>query len=349
MNLVYANVAQLVERQLPKLDVAGPNPVIRSFFKIFLLTHKLRRVTMLSFKRICIIFMCIILVLPVLLFGQGYVQQVGSNGSVNWTQQVIRCTGIGAPNPDAPMAAQRSGALRAAKLDALRNLLETVKGITLSSETVVDGAMLTSDVIRTRVEGALRGFRVVDTRYMSSQDVEVDVEVPLAGIVLDALLPHNFGGGALMTGGQLLCPTCGQAWPAGKSVPTGVTLIQVGEGGMTASSSVSTGLIVDATGLGARPAMAPVILDENGEEVYGSKYVSREYATDIGMVGYEKDINRARYNERVADNPMVVKGIKVSGTNKTDIIISLADATKIHNAASNMNFLQNCKVMVILD
>ena len=29
-----ANVAQLVERQLPKLDVAGSNPVIRSFLYI---------------------------------------------------------------------------------------------------------------------------------------------------------------------------------------------------------------------------------------------------------------------------------------------------------------------------
>jgi hypothetical protein len=32
MFLTKANVAQLVERQLPKLDVAGSNPVIRSFY-----------------------------------------------------------------------------------------------------------------------------------------------------------------------------------------------------------------------------------------------------------------------------------------------------------------------------
>ena len=95
--------------------------------------------------------------------------------------------------------------------------------------------------------------------------------------------------------------------------------------------------------------MAPKLLNEQGEEIYGSKFVSREYAVDIGMVGYEKDIDRAAKNERVADTPLVVKGVQASGQNKTDVIISAADATKIHNYAANMNFLQHCKVMFVLD
>lgn len=293
----------------------------------------------------------LVLALPVLLLGQGYVQNVGTSGNVNWTLQVIRCTGIGAPNPNLPQAAQRASALRVAKQDALRNILETVKGINLTSETLVENAMLVSDVIRTSVEGALRGYRIVDTRYMSTGDVEVDVEAPLTGVILNTLLPQDFGGGILMTGGQLLCPTCGQPWPSGKPVPSGVTLIQAGEGSgdVQTSGMVYTGLVIDTRGLGVRPAMAPKIMDEKGEEVYGSRFVSREYAVDIGMVGYEKDINRARLNERVADNPLIIKGVKSSGPNKTDIMISNADAMKIHNAAANMNFLQHCKVMFILD
>lgn len=304
---------------------------------------------MLHSKKFFIVLVCLGLVLPAVLLGQGYVQQVGATGNVNWTQQVIRCTGVGGPNPNVPLAAQRAGALRAAKVEALRNLLETVKGVYLTSETTVENAMLTSDVIRTRVEGALRGFRVVDTRYMSSNDVEVDVEVPLTGIVMDALVGQEFGGGMLQTGGQLLCPTCGQPWPAGKPVPAGVTLIQTGTGAMETGSAVYTGLVLDARGLGVRPAMAPKVMDERGEEVYGSRFVSREYAIDLGMAGYEKDLNRARMNERVADNPLVVKAIEAAGPNKTDIVISSVDAMKIHNAAANMNFLQHCKVMVLLD
>jgi hypothetical protein len=304
---------------------------------------------MLKTKKAVIVLVCAILALPVFLLGQGYVQQVGSTGNVDWTQQMIKCTGIGAPNQNQPAAAQRAGALRAAKLDAFRNLLETVKGVQVTSETEVNNAMLVSDVIRTRVEGALRGFQVVDTRYMSSGDVEVDVQVPLTGVVLDALLPQSqyFGGGVLMTGGQPLCPTCGQPWPQGKPVPSGVQLIQMG--GEQIGGGVFTGLVVDARGLGLRPAMAPKVLDDRGEEIYGSRYVSREYAVDIGMVGYEKNLDRARMNERVADNPLVIRGVEASGPNKADVVVNNADAMKVHNAAANMNFLQHCKVMFLLD
>jgi hypothetical protein len=290
----------------------------------------------------------LLVILPALVFAQGYEQQIGS-GNVNWTNQVVRATGIGAPNVNLPLPQQRAGAIKAAKMDALRNLLETVKGVNLNSETLVENAIVTSDVIQTKVEGAIKGYRVMDTRYMSSGDVEVDVEVPLTGILSDALLPQSFGGGMLMTGGQLFCPTCGQPWPAGKPVPAGMTL----SGGETfaeaSSGGVVSGLIVDARGLGLRPAMAPKVLDEKGDEVYGSKFVSREYAVDIGMVGYDKDVNRAAKNERVANTPMVVKGIQASGPNKTDVVISSADAQRVHGAAVNMSFLQHCKVMFVLD
>ncbi|RKY81984.1 hypothetical protein DRQ07_02620 [candidate division KSB1 bacterium] len=297
-------------------------------------------------KSMALIFVMLLFVS--VLSAQDYVQSVGAAGNVDWTKQVIRCTGIGAPNPNDPVTAQRAGALRAAKLDALRNILETVQGISLTSETEVRNAMIADDNIRTRIQGAIRGFRVVDTRYMSTGDVEVDVEVPITGVLSDALLPREFGGGVLMTGGQLLCPVCGQPWPAGKPVPAGVKLIRAGDSSQDNTSAVYTGLIIDARELDVRPAMAPKVIDPQGDEIYGSKFVSRDYAVDIGMVGYEKSIESAVKNERVADNPLVVKAIDVKGPNKTDLVISEADARKIHNAASNMNFLQRCKVMFIL-
>jgi len=67
-------------------------------------------------------------VLPLCLFGQGYMQDVGS-GQVDWTKQVVQSTGIGAPNVNLPLPQQRAGAIRAAKLDALRTCLKR-SGIT---------------------------------------------------------------------------------------------------------------------------------------------------------------------------------------------------------------------------
>jgi len=89
-----------------------------------------------------------------LVFAQQPLMQVVDKGEINWAEQSIRATGSGAPNPDAPnIAAARLGAERAAKADALRNILETVKGVRIDSETLVVNAMTQNDVIRTRVQG----------------------------------------------------------------------------------------------------------------------------------------------------------------------------------------------------
>ena len=278
-------------------------------------------------------------------------QNFGENQSVNWTNQVVRATGIGAANPNLPTAAQRSNAIRAAQLDALRNLLETIKGVYLSSETTVRNAMVENDVIRTRVEGLAQNFKQVEgPKYMSDGSVEIVYEMPITGAILDALLPGQFGGGQYMTAGQMVCPTCGQPWPQGRPVPPGVNLQQVGGTTMTATAGGAyTGLVVDCKGLGIRPAMAPKIVDEQGNEIYGSKFVSREWAVEIGMVGYDKDVTRARQNDRVTNNPLVIKGMQASGPNKTDIVISNADAAMIHQASANQNFLDKCKVMFIVN
>ncbi len=253
------------------------------------------------------------------------VQQIPNGGTVNWQDQIIKGTGIGAPNPKVPFAAQRAGAIRAAKLDALRQLLETVKGMNLTAETTVRNAMVENDVIQTRVSGIVKNFRETDIRYLSDGSVEVDVEIPLSGILLDALLPQQIGG---QTPAQ----------------------VQYGVAPQPAfANAVYSGLIIDARGLGLRPAMAPRIIDEDGNEIYGTGFVSRDYAVQIGVVGYDKDINRAKSNERVKDNPMIVKALSVSGTNKTDIVVSNADAANILAAGKNLNFMEQCKVMFILD
>lgn len=271
-----------------------------------------------------LVYVLFFIVLSTQLSAQIY-QQVPNAGSVNWQDQMLHATGIGAPNPQVPLAAQRAGAIRAAKMDALRQMLETVKGMSLTSETTVRNAMIENDVIETQVSGVVKNFKAVDTRYLSDGSVEVDVEMPLSGILLDAILPQQMGG---MAPGNLNYNVAPQA---------------------SYTNSVITGLIIDARGLGLRPAMAPKVLDENGNEVYGTGYISRDYAVQIGVVGYEKDINRAMADDRVKSNAAVIKAVRVEGTNQSDVVISNADAANIQAAAKNLNFMEQCKVMFILD
>ena len=242
------------------------------------------------------------------------VETIGA-GEVNWTNQTIRATGSGAPNPSAPnVAVARLGAERAAKADALRNLLETVKGVRIDSETTVVNAMTQNDVIHSRVQGFIRGARVVDKRYFSDGAVEVDIALPLIGEFADSLLPAT---------GGLSVPSMG--------------------------NPVYTGLIIDTKGLGLRPAMSPKVLDEDGREVYGSAYVSREFAIQQGIVGYAKDIQAARQNERVSNNPIIVKGIKTEGPGSSNVVIRNPDADMLRDSSRNLSFLSQCRVMFIVD
>jgi hypothetical protein len=117
-----------------------------------------------------------------------------STGAINWTTGEIVATGIGAP-PSKPVNQAQARAMteRAAYVVALRNLLETVKGVQVDSVSVVENFMVKSDVIRARVNGIVNGARVVDKKYMSDGSVEVKVAMTMKGKFLDALVPETFG------------------------------------------------------------------------------------------------------------------------------------------------------------
>ncbi len=247
---------------------------------------------------------------------QPLVQPMGT-GEINWGEQVIRATGSGAPNPDAPnIAAARIGAERAAKADALRNLLEIVKGVRIDSQTLVINAMTQSDVIRTQVQGIVQGARVINTRYLSDGGVEVMLEVGMATSIAKAVIPpQDFGN---------------------QTVPK-------------AGNPVYSGVIFDCRGLDLRPAMSPKVLDEEGREVYGSAFVSQEWATKYGVMGYVKDLDAAKKNDRVAANPLVIKGVKVSGMGNSNLVITNTDAQGLRDMTKNLSFLEQCRVLVVVD
>lgn len=256
-------------------------------------------------------------------FCQQPLTQVIGSGEINWAEQTIRATGGGAPNPDAPnIAAARLGAERAAKADALRNILETIKGVRIDSETMVVNAMTQNDVIRTRVQGIVRGARVVSTRYLSDGAVEVTVEIRMA----------NPSAPADTLGATVLPP---QSFGT-QTVPK-------------AGDPVYTGVVFDARGLNIRPAMSPKILDEEGREVYGSAFVSHEWATKYGILGYVKDLEAAKKNDRVAANPLVVKANKAAGTSGCDLVISNSDAQGMRDMSKNLSFLEQCRVLIVVD
>jgi hypothetical protein len=68
---------------------------------------------------------------------------------------------------------------RAAKVDALRNLLEIVYGIQIDARTTVRDFVTQSDVVRSRVRAVVQGAREIDYLVQADGTAEVTVEVTL--------------------------------------------------------------------------------------------------------------------------------------------------------------------------
>jgi hypothetical protein len=246
-------------------------------------------------------------------------------GCIDWTTRIIYARGIGAPNMEVPESARRPGAIRAAQHIAMRDALETLKGIYLNSSTTVENFMVKSDVITSHVNGFLRGFEQKGKeKYMSDGSVEVTMAIPLDGL----------GG----IGDQLFGTSIGEK-------PT----VTSWEGPKGKKQTVFTGLIIDCKGLTIKPALSPRVLDESGREVYGSAYVTREWAIKYGIAGYSREIKDAAKLDRVGKTPGQIKALKASGENSTDIVISDADAADIRSANQNLKFLSECRVVFVVD
>jgi len=310
------------------------------------------------------------------------------SGVINWTIGEVYATGIGAP-PSNPsnMAQARAMAERAAYVVALRNLLETVKGVRVDSESVVENFMVKSDLIRTKVDGIVKGARVVKTQYMSDGSVEVLVAMSIRGAFLNAIVPDTFGRTGTVGSSFPIKPSLPAPAPApasepapkpAKPTPPPVPPVpdlkpepvkpapqpekkvepkkpDVPQPAPVASApptvafkgGVATGLVIDGTGLGLRPALLPRIIDQQGQEVYVGQVVTRTNAVEQGVAGYAKDVNAAANNFRVTDNPAVIKGLRATGNTKTDVVIAQADAQTLREMGNKGDFLQYCRVIIV--
>lgn len=291
--------------------------------------------------------------------GTQYVEHT-DNGAVNWETGVMTAIGIGAPPANAVNTAQARGmAKRAATVIARRNLLELLRGVQINSDTTIKNFMVANDVVVSRIRGFLQNSQILDTAYMSDGSVEVTVGIRLRDGVADVLLPK---------------PTAFRTMPvpqSGKEPEVEFATVEdmnamanangtaddaeapVAEAApapaLDLPSKPYTGLIVDARGLGLRPAMSPRILDEEGREVYGTALVKRDYAIRQGMAGYAKDVDMASANDRVGENPLYIPAVDIAGAAGTDVVISNKQAESIRAAKETPAYLAQCRVMFVLD
>jgi hypothetical protein len=235
-------------------------------------------------------------------------------GAVDWQKKVVKCTGSGAANlrdAQGNPAVARIGAEKAAKLDAIRNCMETLKGVTIEQGQTVGGALSTDKALAGKVQGIVKGYKVVDKRYFEDGGVELDVEVPMDGVLSDSLLPK---------GEAKAPPSTGEA--------------------------AGTCLVIDARGRKVAKALAPRILDESGTELYGAEMLNPTARKLGGSALYAKDLDAAKKDQaaRVGDKPITIRAVGADGA---DVVISAADAAALK--AKNLGFLSEGRVVILTD
>ena len=221
--------------------------------------------------------------------------------SVDWQSELIKATGSGAPDMRSLSPAQaRLGAEKAAQLDAFRNLIAIAKGIHISADRTVGEAMA-KDEVKGRVEGVVKGFKVVKKRYFSDQGVEMDVEVPLSGIFQAVLDPGAPPADALA---------------AAKN-----------------SDGRFTGLLIDARGLGVMAVLAPRLLDVSGKVLYAAEMLGPEARKDAIPARYFKSLDQATHAPALGGTPLLLKAQKAQGS---DLVLADADARALDQLSSKV-------------
>lgn len=241
-----------------------------------------------------------------------------AHGEVNWSTKTITATGSGAANAKAAsVAVARLNAERAAKLDALRNIVETLQGIQVTGKRSAEDLMSNGEV-KTKVQGFAKGFQVVDTRYYSDGSVDLVVQMPLNAEL-------------------------------GQAFMEGVPELKKPKKLNGAGAADVTGLVINAKGLGLVPSIAPRILDESGKEVFSATMVDTTGLTEGGVTGYGVDVEDAKKNSRVGEKPLVVRALALADKTKSDLVISNADADRLRDRSLNQSFLMQARVIIVLD
>lgn len=279
---------------------------------------------------------CWVLCNPGMAAEKADIVEASANGNINWSTGLLTSNGVAAPpaKSEAKSPQVLEEALAHARALALKNMLGIVLKTRVDSLNLVGDIASQSDIMMAEVESLVQGAKAFKQKYLSDGTVEVTMQMPMHGGFAQLVLPEEIK----------------QIEPI-KTVSnenkTPENVLQ--ESRSDIEAEIYTGLVVDARGIEFSPAMAPVIVDEKTREVYGSAFVSREFAVQQGMSGYSRDIKAVGQDARVSGNPLMVKGLGTAENRASTIIISNADASKIKSASEHISFLKKCRVMIVVD
>lgn len=264
-------------------------------------------------------------------------------GSLDWASGALTFTTEEiVPADSISPQRHRAMGLRRATLRARKALLGAVENLSLDGRRKVLNTL--SQVEIRAVRAHLQNSRVQQREEMAedgSMHLFVSSLASLRGDMANLLMPGSepFLGGVPdtieLTIGQVPVPIRD---PEQASYRTSMAEL----GGFT-------GLVVDARGLEARPALLPVVADPSGLTAYGSFQVAREDAARKGVVIYTRNPEGNLLRSRAGKSPLTVRALAVSGANKADLVISYEDAILVRTLFKKQDVKNHCRAVIILD
>ena len=243
-------------------------------------------------------------------------------GFVNWTRGYIQVKAVKVPKLNAEMAETA----KAAEADAREKLVSMAYDIPIDTFRHVRDLDTAELDLLSNIRQRVSGIPIYKQQYLSDGTAQIVLRLNLTGAFAELVLPSEI---------------------------KHIDLVRTVQGAKadtnTGGGKLFSGLVVDAKGIGLQPAMTPGIVDENGRQVYGELYASREFAVQQGMCRYFRDLEAARRAPRVGDRPLMVRGLRTAGPGKTHVVINNADADKIRSASKHLTLLRKCQVVLVVD
>jgi hypothetical protein len=298
-------------------------------------------------RRIVIaVLLCIFIGLP---SAAPLLAQDDTKGGINWVEGYVRATGNG--TSDRPSAAQaRLLAMRAARVDAQRNLLEIIKGVKVDSQTTVENFTVTQDIIRTNVSGVVKGARIVkesvdkqpDGSFLATVEMQICISqckdssyslvqaLSLDKKADDTPVPPQLP--------QAVAPT----------EPPKEPVEQKREYAYDSTKPV-TGVVFNLEGRMFERVIMPVVVTAGEDKafftVYSAKSVKPGVVRTHGVVRYADTVDQALKVEHLGNNVMVVSAEDI--TPEKMVLIKMQSAKTIQETTRYGNdYLGDARVVI---
>jgi len=183
----------------------------------------------------------------------------------------------------------------------------------------------------------IQSYTSTQQNFLTDGGIEYVHQLALTDKIMQVLLPIQQPVRYLV---PMLCPCCGQKWPENMPIPDSLDLIP-----QQTDKTDYTGIVFDCRGYNLRPCLFPIIITDEGKEVYSVNFAATNSLIEWSLAQYTT--NDDFTPPRAGRNPLVIQAIGTNGAHHTKIVITSADAQRIHRSKENVQLLKECRVVII--